>query len=209
MMKLFSIVRFSVLVGLLLQSMASGAALQPVIVVLGDSLSASYGIPLNQGWVTRLQERLTREGYPYQVVNASISGETTRGALARLDILLDNHQPEIVVVELGGNDGLRGLSLAEVRRNFSQIIQKSQQSGAKVLLIRMRLPPNYGPLYTERFQKLFADLKNEYGVATAPFILRGIATRSELMQSDGIHPRPEAQALMLDNIWPALVPLLQ
>lgn len=189
--------------------MMAGAAVQPVIVILGDSLSASYGIPQEQGWVMRLQERLTREGYPYQVVNASISGETTRGALSRLDFLLDEHQPEIVVVELGGNDGLRGLSLAEMQRNFSRIIQKSQQNGAKVLLVEMRLPPNYGPLYTEKFEKLFAELKGQYEVATAPFILRGIATQPELMQPDGIHPRLEAQALMLDNIWPALVPLLQ
>jgi acyl-CoA thioesterase-1 len=188
--------------------MAIGAAVPPVILILGDSLSASYGIHLEQGWVARLQERLKSKGYPYQVVNASISGETTRGALARLDTLLDAHEPEIVVVELGGNDGLRGLSLSEMQQNFSQIIEQSQQSGAQVLLVSMRLPPNYGPTYTERFQKLFAELGNKYEIAIAPFILRGIATRLELMQSDGIHPRPEAQALMLDNIWPALIPLL-
>jgi acyl-CoA thioesterase-1 len=208
MMKLFSIFRFSLLIGLLLQPMAIGAAVPPVILILGDSLSASYGIHLEQGWVARLQERLKGKGYPYQVVNASISGETTRGALARLDTLLDTHEPEIVVVELGGNDGLRGLSLSEMRQNFSQIIEQSQQSGAQVLLVSMRLPPNYGPTYTERFQKLFAELESKYKVATAPFILRGIAARPELMQSDGIHPRLEAQALMLDNIWPALIPLL-
>jgi acyl-CoA thioesterase-1 len=208
MIKLFSIFRFSLLIGLLLQPMTTGAAVQPVILILGDSLSASYGIHLDQGWVARLQDRLVREGYPHQVVNASISGETTRGALARLDTLLDTHKPEIVIVELGGNDGLRGLSLSEMERNFSQIIEKSQQSGARVLLISMRLPPNYGSMYTEQFQKLFANFGDKYKVAIAPFILDGIATRPELMQPDGIHPRPEAQVFMLDNVWPALVPLL-
>ncbi|WP_049773007.1 arylesterase [Nitrosococcus watsonii] len=208
MMKLSAIFRFSILVGLLLQPIVPGAAAQPAIVILGDSLSASYGLSLEQGWVARLQERLLRKGYPYQVVNASISGETTRGALGRLDSLLAAHQPEIVVIELGGNDGLRGLSLAEIRQNFARIIEKSQQNGAQVLLVKMRLPPNYGPLYTERFEQLFTDLKDEYGVTIAPFILRGIATQAELMQADGIHPRAEAQTLMLDNIWPALASLL-
>ncbi|MGR6036037.1 MAG: arylesterase [Candidatus Nitrosoglobus sp.] len=208
MMKLFSIFRFSLLIGLLLQPIAIWAVVQPVILVLGDSLSAGYGIHLDQGWVAQLQDRLVHKGYSYQVINASISGETTRGALTRLDALLDTHKPKIVIAELGGNDGLRGLSLSEMRQNFSRIIEKSQQSGARVLLVSMCLPPNYGPAYTEQFQKLFADLKNKYKVTIAPFILHGIATRLELMQPDGLHPRPEAQVLMLDNIWPALVPLL-
>jgi len=157
----------------------------------------------------RLQERLRREGYPYQVVNASMSGETTRGALARLETLLATHEPEIVIVELGGNDGLRGLPLPEIKRNFAQIIEKSQESGAKVLLIRMRLPPNYGSLYTAQFEKFFTDFENIYGIATAPFILEGIVMQAELMQPDGIHPRSEAQALMLDNVWPALKECLE
>ncbi len=180
----------------------------PVILVLGDSLSSGYGINLKQGWVARLQKRLQHKGYSYQVVNASITGETTHGALARLDDLLDTHKPEIVLIELGGNDGLRGLPLPEVRQNFSRLIEQSQQSGAKVLLVRMRLPPNYGFLYTQQFEKLFSDLEKKYKVALAPFILRGIALHPKLMQPDGIHPRVQAQALMLDNIWPALVPLL-
>lgn len=184
------------------------AVTQPVIVVLGDSLSAGYGIELNQGWVAQLQQRLRREGYPHRVVNASISGETTRGALARLDDLLVRYRPAIVIVALGGNDGLRGLSLQEMRENFSQIILRSKQAGARVLLITMRLPINYGPVYIGGFQKLFDALVHEHAVPTAPFILEGIADRVELMQEDGIHPRTEAQGLMLDNVWPALAQLL-
>jgi acyl-CoA thioesterase I len=184
------------------------AVTQPVIVVLGDSLSAGYGIELNQGWVAQLQQRLRREGYPHRVVNASISGETTRGALARLDDLLAQYRPAIVIVELGGNDGLRGLSLHEMHENFSQIILRSKQAGAKVLLITMRLPTNYGLVYIKGFQKLFDALVHEHAVPTAPFILDGIADRAELMQEDGIHPRTEAQGLMLDNVWPALEQLL-
>lgn len=176
--------------------------------VLGDSLSAGYGIEFNQGWVAQLQQRLRREGYPHRVVNASISGETTRGALARLDDLLVRYRPAIVIVELGGNDGLRGLSLQEMRENFSQIILRSKQVGAQVLLITMRLPTNYGPVYIGGFHKLFDALAHEHAVPTAPFILEGIADRVELMQEDGVHPRTEAQGLMLDNVWPALAQLL-
>jgi acyl-CoA thioesterase I len=202
------IFRFGLLMGLLFQFIPVGAVAQPTILVLGDSLSAGYGINLQESWVARLQERLRGEGYLYQVVNASISGETTRGALVRLDTLLTNHEPAIVVIGLGGNDGLRGFPLSEIRRNFAKIIEKSQESDAKVLLVRMRLPPNYGPLYTEQFEKLFTELERDYGVATAPFILEGIALQLELMQPDGIHPQAEAQGQMLDNVWPALVPLL-
>ena len=184
------------------------SAAEPVIVVLGDSLSAGYNIEPNQGWVAELQRRLTEEGYPYRVVNASISGETTRGALARLDGLLSEHRPAIVIVELGGNDVLRGLALEEIRKNLSQIIQRSKQQGARLLLIEMQLPSNYGPIYTKRFQKLFDELVRDYAIATAPFILNGIADRPELMQEDGIHPRVEAQHLMLNNVWPALAQLM-
>lgn len=201
MMRLLSIFRFALLLGVLLQSVAIVAKELPVILVLGDSLSAGYGIHLNQGWVARLQARLKHEGYPYQVVNASISGETTRGALTRLGALLDTHEPGIVLIELGANDGLRGLPLMEIRRNFSRIIEKSRQAGAKVVLVQMRLPPNYGLAYTQRFERLFIDLEKQYEIILTPFILQDIALQSELMQSDGIHPTAEAQALMLDNIW--------
>jgi acyl-CoA thioesterase I len=198
----------TVLLLVLLFGSMINAVTQPVIVVLGDSLSAGYGIELNQGWVAQLQQRLRREGYPHRVVNASISGETTRGALVRLEDLLAQHRPAIVIVELGGNDGLRGLSLHEMHENFSQIILRSKQAGAKVLLITMRLPTNYGPVYIKGFQKLFDALVHEHAVPTAPFILEGIADRAELMQEDGIHPRTEAQGLMLDSVWPALTQLL-
>jgi acyl-CoA thioesterase-1 len=142
------------------------------------------------------------------VINTSISGDTTRGALKRLDSILERHRPDVVIIELGGNDGLRGLSLEEMRENFSAIIEKSREGHAKVLLIRMRIPTNYGPVYVRQFEKLFDDLIREYAIHDAPFILRGIAERPELMQADGIHPRAEAQTLMLDNIWSSLVPLL-
>jgi acyl-CoA thioesterase I len=184
------------------------SAAEAVIMVLGDSLSAGYNIEIGQGWVAQLQRQLTEEGYPHRVVNASISGETTHGALARLEGLLAEHHPAIVIVELGGNDGLRGLALEEVRKNLSEIIDRSQQQGAKVLLIKMQLPTNYGPVYTEKFQKLYDELVREYRIASAPFVLEGIADRSELMQEDSIHPRAEAQYLMLNNVWPALRPLL-
>nr|WP_096527748.1 arylesterase [Candidatus Nitrosoglobus terrae] len=205
MKSLSAIFKLGLFVGLLLQTPAIGAAMEPVILILGDSLSAGYGLEqVDQGWVAQLQNRLIDKGYAYHVINASISGETTRGALTRLDSLLDRYQPKIVVVELGGNDGLRGISLTEMAQNFSQIIEQSQGNNAKVLLVRMYLPPNYGPRYTEQFQQLFVDLAHQYQITTAAFILRGIATRPELMQPDGLHPRAEAQSLMLDNIWPAL-----
>lgn len=202
------IVRILLLIVLCLGSITAHSATEPVIVVLGDSLSAGYNIEPKQGWVSELQRRLTKQGYPYRVVNASISGETTRGALARLDRLLAEHHPAIVIVELGGNDGLRGLALEEIRKNLSAIIERSKQQGSRVLLVEMQLPSNYGPIYTKKFQKLFDELVRAYAIATAPFILEGIADRPELMQEDGIHPHAEAQRLMLDNVWPALVRLL-
>ena len=200
--------RFCVLIWLIFCSIPASARGEPVIVILGDSLSAGYGINLEQGWVAQLQQRLTAEGHPHRVINTSISGDTTRGALKRLDSILERHRPDVVIIELGGNDGLRGLSLEEMRENFSAIIEKSREGHAKVLLIRMRIPTNYGPVYVRQFEKLFDDLIREYAIHDAPFILRGIAERPELMQADGIHPRAEAQTLMLDNIWSSLVPLL-
>ena len=200
--------RFCVLIWLIFCSIPASARGEPVIVILGDSLSAGYGINLEQGWVAQLQQRLTAEDHPHRVINTSISGDTTRGALKRLDSILERHRPDVVIIELGGNDGLRGLSLEEMRENFSAIIEKSREGHAKVLLIRMRIPTNYGPVYVRQFEKLFDDLIREYAIHDAPFILRGIAERPELMQADGIHPRAAAQTLMLDNIWSSLVPLL-
>lgn len=175
--------------------------------VLGDSLSAAYGIDYREGWVSLLEKRV--EGRGYEVVNASISGDTTRGGLARMDAALQSHRPAVVVLELGGNDGLRGLLVDETRRNLAEMIQKAMETGAKVLLVGIELPPNYGTAYTQRFRAIYPALAERYGVAFVPFLLDGVAMHRTLMQADGIHPRAEAQARILDNVWPYLEPLLQ
>ena len=180
----------------------------PNVLVLGDSLSAGYGIPIGRGWVTLLQQRLDEQGYPQRVVNASISGETTRGARERIEKLLADYKPQIVIIELGGNDGLRGLSLAEMRGNLITLTDRVRSQSAQVLLIEMRLPPNYGNEYTLLFQQVFRDVAELTGATLTPFILEDIADKTTLMQSDGIHPRAEAQATMLDNIWPQIEKLL-
>lgn len=188
---------------------ASTAPAAPKLLVLGDSLSAAYGIDREQGWVALLAQRLERQGYPHRVVNASISGETTRGALTRLPRLLEQHRPELVVVALGGNDGLRGLAPTETRANLAAIIEHSQEAGARALLLGIRLPPNYGSAYTALFERIFRDLAKEHEVPLVPFLLEGIATRTELMQDDGIHPTAQAQPLMLNLVWPELEALLE
>ena len=185
------------------------AAAEPTLLVLGDSISAGYGIPVERGWVALLQERLTRKGYSYHVVNASISGDTSRSAAARLGQLLEDTHPQIAVVELGGNDGLRGLVLDEIEKNLGTIIELLKQHRAQVLLIPMQLPPNYGPVYNSRFQELYQRLGDAYDIRVGKFILQGIGDQPELMQSDGIHPIAAAQEAMLDNIWPALQSMLK
>lgn len=187
---------------------ASGAAGTPTILVLGDSLSAGYGIRVDQGWVALLQARLKNKGYGHLVVNASASGETTGGALARLPRALELHRPAVVIVELGGNDGLRGLPLADVRRNFEAIIAQSRSRGAKVLLVGMMVPPNYGPAYSQGFGDLYRDLARKNQLPLVPFLLDGIALDDRLMQEDGFHPTAAAQPKMLDLVWPKLEPLL-
>ena len=179
------------------------------IVVLGDSLSASYGVPVGQGWVALLQGRLKQEGYEYRVVNASASGETTGGALARLPRTLAVQKPDIVVVELGGNDGLRGLPIPDVRRNFDSILGLSQQAGARILLVGMRIPPNYGPAYTNAFHELYGELAARHKVPLVPFFLARVALEDALMQDDGIHPNAKGQPLLLETLWPMLKPLLK
>ncbi len=182
---------------------------EPLIVVLGDSLSAGYGIDVERGWVARLQARLAERGYPHRVLNHSISGETSRGALQRLPAILTRNQPDLMVLELGGNDGLQGLSLEQMRANLAAIIEQSRQQGAAVLLVRIKLPPNYGPAYTRRFDEVYQELAKVYAVAVTPFILRGITPEHpELMHSDGIHPLEQAQNRMLDNVWPSIESLL-
>jgi acyl-CoA thioesterase I len=177
--------------------------------VLGDSLSAAYGIRVDQGWVALLQARLRAKGYGYRVINASSSGETTGGALARLPRALATHKPSIVIVELGGNDGLRGLPVADIRRNFEAIIRTSQQAGAGILLVGMKIPPNYGPAYTRDFQALYSDLARQYRLPSVPFLLEDVAPDENLFQEDGIHPTAAAQTRLLDEVWRHLEPLLR
>lgn len=176
----------------------------PVILVLGDSLSAGYGIAIDATWVALLQRRLTEQGYDYRVVNASASGETTGGARARLPRALEVHDPRIVILELGGNDGLRGLPLKQIRDNLAFLIERSQQSGARVVLVGMRMPPNYGQEYAERFHALYGELARQYGIELVDFFLEGVALEEGLMQADGIHPTSAAQPRLLENLWPAL-----
>lgn len=187
----------------------AGGSGKPVILVLGDSLSAAYGIPPAKGWVTLLQRRLDRAGYGYHVVNASVSGETTVGGLERLPRALARHRPAVVIIELGGNDGLRGLPVEQLRANLEFMIDASQRAGARVLLAGIRIPLNYGPRYAEKFFATYAELAKARRVALVPFFLEGVAMREDLFQDDGIHPGSEAQPLLLDNVWPALEPLLK
>ena len=181
----------------------------PVILVFGDSISAGYGLAhVEQGWVALLRTRLKDQEYGYQVINASVSGETTAGGLARLPRALMLHQPAIVILELGGNDGLRALPIAQMRANLAQMADLAAAAGAKVLLLGMRIPPNYGPQFTEQFRASYADLARDKKLPTVPFLLQGIALSPNLMQSDGIHPNESGQAKLLDNVWPSLKPLL-
>jgi len=179
------------------------------ILVLGDSVSAGYGLASNEGWVALLQSQLKAQGYGYRVVNASVSGETTTGGLARLPRALSVHRPQIVIVELGGNDGLRALPLETSRRNLERIIETSQTSGARVLLLGMKIPPNYGPRYSQGFEQLFRDLARRYRLPFEPFFLEKIALAPGMMQADGLHPTAQAQPVMLDTVWPVLKPLLR
>lgn len=184
-------------------------AAQRVVLVVGDSLSAAYGIDQDEGWVALLQQRLGKDYPDYRVVNASISGDTTRGGLGRIDAALRTHAPAVVIVELGGNDGLRGLPVKEMRTNLGTIITKSLAAQARVLLVGMRIPPNYGPLYTKNFEAVFTGLAQQFDVARVPFLLDGVALKLDLVQDDGIHPRAAAQPRMLENVWPHLTPLLR
>jgi acyl-CoA thioesterase I len=187
----------------------SAAAAAGTILVLADSLSASYGIAIEDGWVALLQERLRLQGYNYRVINASISGDTTAGAAARLGPLLEHEHPEIAIIELGGNDGLRGLSITEIRENLTRIVRQFKQRNSRVLLLPMQIPPNYGEVYTTKLTGIYAELAQAEGVTLGRFILdRIVLEHPELIQEDGIHPKAEAQPMMLDNIWDDLQPLL-
>jgi acyl-CoA thioesterase-1 len=199
-------VRFWVrcLLVMLLAQPAMGATL----LVVGDSISAGFGLDTQAGWVDLLRERLKQQGFNHQVVNASISGDTSSGGLARLPALLAEHQPELVIIELGGNDGLRGQPSEQLQQNLAAMVADSRKQGAKVLLLGMQLPPNYGARYTQAFAKAFSDLAVSADVPLVPFFLEGVGGQPLLMQIDGIHPNAQAQPLLLENVWPALQPML-
>ncbi len=190
---------------------AAAAASQPrppALLVIGDSLSAAYKIPSDKGWVHLLSQRLDREGYRYRVVNASIPGDTTAGGLSRLPGDLKRYHPAIVVVELGGNDGLQGLPPAQMQDNLTRMVELSKQAGARVLLVGVRMPPNYGQVYTKDFAAVYRAVAKQTGVPLVPEILAGVATHPDLMQSGGLHPRAEGEPRVLENVWKGLKPLL-
>lgn len=179
------------------------------IMIYGDSLSAAYGIPKEQGWASLLENKLVLERYQYEIVNASISGETTSGGLSRVQNTLKQVKPKVVILELGANDGLRGLPINTITNNLNAIIRQIKQSGAKVLLVGMRIPPNYGPQYTKLFSQNYVNLSQTHQISLVPFMLENVAAKPNLIQDDGLHPNAIAQPLVLENIWPHLKPLLQ
>ena len=183
-------------------------ALAGTVLVLGDSISAAFGLDIRQGWVSLLEQRLVAEGFDYQVVNASVSGDTSAGGLARLPTLLTEHRPDVVIIELGGNDGLRGQLPVQLQQNLAAMVEQSQKVGAKVLILGMQLPPNYGVRYTTAFAAVFPKVAIETGAELVPFVLEGIGGVPSMVQSDGIHPTAAAQPVLLDNVWLTLKPLL-
>jgi len=183
-------------------------AANPVILIYGDSLSAGYGLAQQQGWVTLLEKKIDSEHYPYTVINASISGETTSGGLSRFASTLTKTQPAVVVLELGANDGLRGLPVKNMANNLKSMIEQSKKAGAKVLLLGMKIPPNYGPKYSQSFSDTYAQLSKEHKVTLVPFMLENVAAKRELIQDDGLHPNLTGQPIILENIWPSLQRLL-
>ena len=185
------------------------ASAAPAVLILGDSLSAAYGIPQDRGWVALLQHRLTEAGFPHRVVNASVSGETSVGGRNRLPRLLAEHSPVVVVVELGANDGLRGIAPKVLAENLTAMVSAARAAGARVLLLGVKLPPNYGGAFNARFERVYASVADESDTALVPFFLEGVAEDRALMLPDGLHPAAEAQPRLLDNVWPALVPLLE
>jgi acyl-CoA thioesterase I len=193
----------------LMVATASAKAEAPVILVFGDSISAGYGLArVEQGWVELLKTRLKAQGYGYQVVNASVSGETTAGGLARLPRALNLHHPKILILELGANDGLRGLPIPQMRENLTHMVDLASGAGAKTVLLGMRMPPNYGPEYTDQFRLVFSDLARKERLPLVPFLLDNIALSPTLMQGDNLHPNALGQPVLLDNVWPSLQPLL-
>ena len=193
---------------LLIIAPASAVRAAQIILVLGDSISAGYGLAQGEGWVALLEQRIQQDKLDYRVVNASISGETTLGGLNRISGALNEHQPAVVVVALGGNDGLRGNSLEETRHNLIAIVEACRMAGAKVVIAGMRIPPNYGQVYSRRFEGLFAEVARQQNVSLVPFLLQGFAEDRKMFQADGIHPAAIAQPRILDNVYHLLRPLL-
>jgi acyl-CoA thioesterase I len=188
---------------------ASAATAERTLLVFGDSLSAAYGLQAEQGWVAQLQRRLQSQGYGYRVVNASVSGETTSGGRNRIERALAQHKPRLVLLELGANDGLRGLPTRESRENLTFMLDAIKRSGARTLLLGIRIPPNYGPQYTQSFEDMYTSLAREKKVPLLPFLLEGIALDERFMQPDGLHPNAQGQPLVLANVWTVLKPLLE
>ncbi|MBS7660688.1 arylesterase [Pseudomonas lalucatii] len=184
------------------------AAVADTVLVVGDSISAAFGLDTRQGWVALLEQRLSQQGYGHRVVNASISGDTSAGGAARLPGLLAEHRPRLVIIELGGNDGLRGQPPGQLQQNLATMVRQSRDAGAKVLLLGMRLPPNYGQRYTTAFAASFSAVAEAHEVPLVPFFLEGVGGVPGMMQSDGIHPTAAAQPVLLENLWPQLQPLL-
>lgn len=202
----FNVVQFSLILTLMVAWPSHAAQ---TILVFGDSLSAAYGLEKNLGWVELLAQRVQKEGYAYQVVNASISGETSAGGLSRINNSLKLHKPDIVVVELGANDGLRGLPVAALKDNLSQMIHIARQQSAQVVLVGIQIPPNYGLKYAKGFSSTFDQLAKEFNTSYVPFLLAKVAGNRQLNQNDGIHPTAAAQPILLNNVWPHLKPLLK
>lgn len=192
----------------LLCSGALAQAPSPEVLIVGDSISAGYGLLPGAGWATLLQDRLTAEHFPHRVVNASISGDTTAGGRARIAALLAQHRPAVTVIELGGNDGLRGGNLDAMRENLDAMVAAAQKSGSRVLILGMRVPPNYGPAYVQRFAGIFGEVARAHNAALVPFMFEGFGEDNAMFQPDRIHPIAAAQGKLLDNAWPALKPLL-
>lgn len=184
-------------------------AANPKILIYGDSLSAAYGIPQQQGWAALLKEKLNQENLRFDVINASISGETTSGGLTRLAHTLEQTKPQTIIIELGANDGLRGLPVKNMHENLNAMILLSKKNGARVLLIGMRIPPNYGPKYTEEFSQTYIKLARQHKVRVVPFMLENIAAKPDLIQQDGLHPNALGQPIILNNIWPELQRLIK
>jgi acyl-CoA thioesterase I len=196
-------------IGLLFIALQNAVASDRTILVFGDSLSAAYGIRAEQGWVALLAQRLEAQGYGYEVINASVSGETSGGGLQRLPRALELHHPVLVILELGANDGLRGLPIAAAKDNLAKMVQLAQGAGAHVLLVGIRIPPNYGPRYTSEFADLYPAIAKQYRLPLVPFLLEKVALDPTLMQDDGLHPNARGEPLVLDTLWQGLDPLLK